>query len=116
MKKSCHWMKTSYHERLARIKKGRTRSIGTKISRTQVKVYAIACKQLKKTKGDTEELKSKMENMEDKMENMDGTLKRLVSLITEMGQGNQVSNVTLNERGSSTRHENVGRNRITLLN
>lgn len=93
-------------------KKGRTRSIGTKISRTQIKASAIARKQLKKAKGDTGELKSKMEHMENKLENMDGTLMTLVSLVKELTQGNHIPDVTFNEGGSSTRHESVGRNQI----
>jgi len=50
------------------------------ILRTQIKAYAIVCKQLKKAKGDMEELKSKMECMEDKLKNIDGTLNTLASL------------------------------------
>ena len=73
--------------------RGRTRSIATKISRTQVKASKIARKQIKTT-----------QNMEDRMTNVEGTLKTLVELI----KGNyekQIPDNASNEGGSNACHD-----------
>lgn len=84
-------------------KKGRTRSIGAKISRTQVKASNIARKQLKKSQG-PDYLNSRMDNME-------GKLNSILDLMTrrEGSQQNHISDIAANEGGSGTPHDSIGR-------
>ena len=84
--------------------RGRTRSIGAKISRTQVKASNIARKQLKKAQGGSEYLNARIDNME-------GTLKSIVDLLKGRyaGQENHIQDIASNEEGSGTPHGSVGR-------
>ena len=78
-------------------KRGRTRSVGTKISRTQVKASNIARKQIKTA-----------QNMEDRMTNVEGTLKTILELM----KGNyekQIPDNASNEGGSNACHDAIQR-------
>lgn len=76
-------------------KRGRTRSVGTKISRMQVKASTTARKQVKKVQGSSQEVNVRLDNME-------GKLNKLVDLVEGyMSQGNQAPNIDSNVVGSS---------------
>ena len=60
--------------------KGRSRSIGTNVSPTQVKGAAIPCKRLKEAKGEYEQRLQNVEQKLTKLDSMDEKLERILNL------------------------------------